>query len=73
MQEPDVSVMVLAGGMGAGKTSVLNHLLRNRDGRRVAVAFNDLGESGGRLHGHGRSLPAGVIGGGMFAFKWLTR
>lgn len=66
--------MVLTGWMGAGKTSaVLNHVLRNRDGRRVAVAFNDLGEFGGRLNGHGRSLPAGVIEGGMFAFKWLTR
>lgn len=45
MHEPDVSVIVLAGWMGAGKTSVLNHLLRNRDGRRVAVVFNDLGVS----------------------------
>ena len=48
-------------------------LLRNRDGWRVAAAFNDLGESGGRLNGYGRSLPAGVIEGGMFTFKWLTR
>ena len=38
--------MVLAGWMGAGKTSVLNHLLRNRDGRRIAVAFNDPEEFG---------------------------
>lgn len=65
--------MVLAGWMGAGKTSALNHVLRNRDGRRVAVAFDDLGESGGRLNGYGRSLPAGVTEEGIFTFKWLTR
>ncbi len=46
MQEPEVSVMVLAGCMGAGKTSVLNHLLRHREGRRIALVVNDLGESG---------------------------
>lgn len=46
MQEPDVSVMVLAGCREAGKTSVLNHLLRHRDGRKIAVVVNDLRKSG---------------------------
>lgn len=39
-----VSVIVLSGFFGSGKTSVLNHLLRRRAGRRTAVIMNDLRE-----------------------------
>ncbi|MCW5874319.1 MAG: GTP-binding protein [Anaerolineales bacterium] len=37
-------VTVLSGFLGAGKTSVLNHVLHNRAGLRVAVIVNDMGE-----------------------------
>lgn len=40
---PAVPVVVLAGFLGAGKTTVLNHLLHNSGGRRFGVLVNDFG------------------------------
>jgi len=39
-----VPVVVLGGWLGAGKTTLVNHLLRHADGRRIAVLVNDFGE-----------------------------
>lgn len=43
MSLPPLPVTVIAGYLGAGKTSLLNHLLRHAGGRRLLVLVNDFG------------------------------
>jgi G3E family GTPase len=44
MPRARLPVTVLSGYLGAGKTTVLNHVLNNRRGLRVAVIVNDMSE-----------------------------
>lgn len=39
-----IPVTILGGYLGAGKTTLVNHLLRNANGRRLAILVNDFGE-----------------------------
>mgnify|MGYP006281492567 CR=1 FL=1 len=40
---PPLPVTVIGGYLGAGKTTLVNRLLREANGRRLAVLVNDFG------------------------------
>ncbi|MFN6561384.1 MAG: cobalamin biosynthesis protein CobW [Nostoc sp. ChiSLP01] len=41
-----IPVTVITGFLGAGKTTLIRHLLQNNEGRRIAVLVNEFGEMG---------------------------
>jgi cobalamin biosynthesis protein CobW len=41
-----IPVTVITGFLGAGKTTLIRHLLQNHEGRRIAVLVNEFGEVG---------------------------
>lgn len=44
-RRPPLPTTVLGGFLGAGKTTLVNHLLRHAGGRRIMVMVNDFGET----------------------------
>jgi G3E family GTPase len=43
MTRVPVPILLVAGFLGAGKTTVVNHILSHADGRRIAAVVNDFG------------------------------
>lgn len=43
-KRPIVPITLLTGYLGAGKTTLINHVLNNQDGYKTAVIVNDIGE-----------------------------
>ena len=43
LSERSIPVTIIAGFLGAGKTSLLNHILHGQHGKRIAVLVNDFG------------------------------
>ncbi len=41
-----IPATVITGFLGSGKTTLIRHLLRNADGRRIALVINEFGELG---------------------------
>ena len=46
MLKPKIPATVVTGFLGAGKTSLVRHLLENAGGRRLAVVVNEFGDLG---------------------------
>ena len=44
METKDIPVLLLTGYLGSGKTTLVNHILANKQGLRFAVIVNDIGE-----------------------------
>lgn len=44
MENKVTGITLLTGYLGAGKTTLMNHVLNNQDGYKVAVIVNDIGE-----------------------------
>ena len=44
MSYKEVPITLLTGYLGAGKTTLMNHILTNQQGYKVAVIVNDIGE-----------------------------
>ena len=38
-----VPILLVTGFLGAGKTTIMNHLLAHAEGRRIAAVVNDFG------------------------------
>lgn len=41
---PNIPVTIIGGYLGSGKTTLVNHLLRNADGKKLAILVNEFGE-----------------------------
>jgi len=45
-EDKRLPVTIVTGFLGAGKTTLVNHILKNQDGKKVLVVENEVGEEG---------------------------
>ena len=39
-----IPITLLTGYLGSGKTTLINHILENKENKKIAVIVNDIGE-----------------------------
>ena len=62
-----VPVTIVTGFLGAGKTTLISHLIRNAGGRRLAVVVNEFGTLGVEMEAAGLYACAAAEGGEALA------
>jgi hypothetical protein len=61
-EQKKIPVTVVTGFLGAGKTTLVNHILQGNHGKRIAVIENEFGERRAPAHARARARGAARAG-----------